>query len=133
MEVSTVKIKEYLGQAYHIDHCINSKLEQISSLHDLATEATSKVSDIPRSATRNVHRMEDVIVKLIDLEEEVNQDINALVDLKTDITHLIKKLENHEYQIVLEERYLCFKKFDQIRYRWIWITASMYSACMTEH
>lgn len=34
-----MKIKEYLGQAYHIDHRINSKLEQISSLHDLATKA----------------------------------------------------------------------------------------------
>lgn len=53
-----MKIKEYLGQAYRIDHRINSKLEQISSLHDLATKATST----PGSATRNIHRMEDIIV-----------------------------------------------------------------------
>lgn len=109
-----MKMKEYLAQAYRIDHRINSKLEQISALHDLATKASSTVSDMPGSATRNVHRMEDVIVKIMDLEEEVNRDIDALVDLKTNITHLIKKLDNHEYQIVLEERYLCFKKFEQI-------------------
>lgn len=91
-----MKIKEYLGQAYRIDHRINSKLEQISSLHDLATKATSTISDMPGSATRNIHRMEDIIAKIMDLEEEVNKDIDALVDLKMNITHLIKLVDNHE-------------------------------------
>lgn len=109
-----MKIKEYLGQAYRIDHRINSKLDQISALHDLATKASSTVSDMPGSPNRNIHKMEDVIVKIIALEEEVNQDIDELVDLKTDITHLIKTLENHEYQIILEQRYLCFKTWEQI-------------------
>lgn len=109
-----MKIKEYLGQAYRIDNRINSKLEQISSLHDLATKATSTISDMPRAATRNIHRMEDIIVKIMDLEEEVNKDIDALVDLKMDITHLIKLVDNHEYQIILEQRYLCFKTWEQI-------------------
>ena len=109
-----MKIKEYLGQAYRIDHRINSKLDQISALHDLATKASSTVSDMPGSPNRNIHKMEDVIVKIIALEEEVNQDIDELVDLKTDSTHLIKTLENHEYQIILEQRYLCFKTWEQI-------------------
>ncbi len=109
-----MKIKEYLGQTYRIDHRINSKLDQISALHDLATKASSTVSDMPGSPNRNIHKMEDVIVKIIGLEEEVNQDIDELVDLKTDITHLIKTLENHEYQIILEQRYLCFKTWEQI-------------------
>ena len=109
-----MKIKEYLGQAYRIDHRINSKLEQISSLHDLATKATSTISDMPGSATRNIHRMEDIIAKIMDLEEEVNKDIDALVDLKMNITHLIKLVDNHEYQIILEQRYLCFKTWEQI-------------------
>ena len=109
-----MKIKEYLGQAYRIDHRINSKLEQISALHDLATKASSTVSDMPGSPNRNIHKMEDVIVKIIALEEEVNQDIDELVNLKTDITHLIKTVENHEYQIILEQRYLCFKTWEQI-------------------
>lgn len=109
-----MKIKEYLGQAYRIDNRINSKLEQISSLHDLATKATSTISDMPGSATRNIHRMEDIIVKIMDLEEEVNKDIDALLNLKMDITHLIKLVDNHEYQIILEQRYLCFKTWEQI-------------------
>ena len=53
--------KDYLSQAYRIDQRINSKIEQVSSLHDLATKATSTLSDIPPSGTRNFHRMEDII------------------------------------------------------------------------
>ena len=106
--------KEYLSQAYRIDQRINSKIEQVSSLHDLATKATSTLSDMPGSATRNVHRMEDVIVKIIDLENEINTEIDRLVDVKREITRLITKIPNPEEQTLLELRYLCFKSWEQI-------------------
>lgn len=107
-------VKEYLGQAYRIDQRINSKIEQVSSLHALATKATSTISDMPGSATRNIHKMEDVIVKIIDLENEINADIDALVDLKAEITGVIKSIDNIEYQTLLELRYLCYKPWEQI-------------------
>lgn len=46
--------KEYLSQAYKIDNDINSKLEQVASLRDLATKATSTMSDTPGSPNRNI-------------------------------------------------------------------------------
>ena len=52
------KTKEYMNQAYRIDQRINAKIEQVSSLHSLATKATSTLSDMPGSGTRNVTRME---------------------------------------------------------------------------
>lgn len=106
--------KDYLSKAYRIDTRINSKIEQVNSLHSLATKATSTLSDIPPSGTRNVHRMEDIIAKIIKLEEEINADIDELVDLKRNITQLIKKIENTEYQTLLELRYLTFKKWEVI-------------------
>ena len=109
-----MKIKEYLMQAYRIDQRINSKLEQIAALHDLATKATVTYSDMPKSPNRSGSKIEDAIIKIRDLEDEINRDIDKLVDLKTDITHLIKNLDSHEHQIILEQRYLCFKP---------WVTA----------
>ena len=47
--------KEYLSQARWLDMRINSKLAQVDSLHSLATKATSTLSDVPPSGTRNVH------------------------------------------------------------------------------
>lgn len=106
--------KEYLGQAYRNDQRINSKIEQVSALNNMATEATSTISDMPGSATRNIHRMEDVIVKIIDLQNEINADIDELVDLKAEVMNIIKSIDNLEYQTLLEIRYLCFKPWEQI-------------------
>lgn len=106
--------KDYLAQAYRIDQRINSKLEQIVSLRELSTKATSTLSDTPPSGTRNVHSMEGIIVKMIDLEDEINRDIDTLVDLKIEFVSIIKKIENPEYQTLLELRYLCFKTWEQI-------------------
>ena len=106
--------KEYLGQAYRLDQRINSKLEQVMSLRDLATKATSTLSDVAPSGTRNVHRMEDIIVKIVDLENEINHDIDNLVDLKREMVSVIKSVTDPEYQTILELRYLCFKSWEQI-------------------
>ena len=114
MTEQQLKAKEFLMQAYHIDIRINSKIDQISSLHDLATKATSTLSDMPGSATRNVHRMEDVILKIIELEEEIHGDMNNLIDLKQCIMQTIKKLKGVDFQTVLEFRYLCMKQWEQI-------------------
>jgi DNA-directed RNA polymerase specialized sigma subunit len=106
--------KEYLSQAYRIDQRINSKLEQIVSLRALATKATSTLSDTPPSGTRNVHSMEDIIAKIVDLENEINRDIDILVDLKREFVSVIREIDNTEYQTLLELRYLCFKTWEQI-------------------
>ncbi|MDD3400401.1 MAG: DUF1492 domain-containing protein [Eubacteriales bacterium] len=106
--------KAYLEQAFRLDQRINSKIAQVSSLHELATKATSTISDMPRAASPNVHRMEDIIMKIFALEEEINADIDALVDLKREIVAVIKAVENTEYQTVLEKRYLNFDKWEQI-------------------
>jgi DNA-directed RNA polymerase specialized sigma subunit len=106
--------KEYLGQAYRLDQRINSKLEQVMSMRTLATKATSTLSDTPPSGTRNVHRMEDIIVKIIEMENEINRDIDNLVDLKREMVAVIKAVTDPEYQTILELRYLCFKSWEQI-------------------
>ena len=106
--------KDYLSQAYRIDQRINSKLAQVMSLRDLLSKATGTLSGAPKAATPNPHSMEDTIAKMVDLENEINEDIDALVDLKAEIMRRIKRVENTEYQTILELRYLCFKSWEQI-------------------
>lgn len=109
-----MKAKEYLSQAYRLDQRIDAKIEQVMSLRNLAAKATSTLSDAMPSGTRNIHRMEDIIMRIIDLENEINADIDALVALKREIVSTIKSVPNLEYQILLELRYLCFKPWEQI-------------------
>ena len=106
--------KDYLSQTYRIDQRINSKLAQVMCLRDLLSKATGTLSGAPKAATPNLHSMEDTIAKMVDLENEINEDIDALVDLKAEIMRCIKRVDNPEYQTLLELRYLCFKHWEEI-------------------
>lgn len=74
--------KEYLSQAYILDKRIDSKIEQLKSLSLLAIKCTSTLSDMPKNQCISNSRLEDTAVKIVDLQEEINRDINSLVDLK---------------------------------------------------
>lgn len=106
--------KEYLSQAYRLDQRIDSKIEQVASLNDLATKCTTTISGMPHNPSRSTSPMADTIDKIIDLQVEINRDIDALVDLKREIVTVIKAVDNPEYQTLLEKRYLCFLHWAQI-------------------
>jgi DNA-directed RNA polymerase specialized sigma subunit len=107
-------IKEYFGQAYRLDQRINSKLEQVASLNELATKCTSTLTGMPHNPNHGTSTMADTIAKIVDLQAEINRDIDHLVDLKHNMVKVIKAVDNTEYQTLLELRYLCFKTWEQI-------------------
>lgn len=106
--------KEFLSQAYRLDQRINSKIEQVSSLNDLATKCTATITGMPHNPNKGNDSMATAVAKIIDLQDEINKDIDALVDLKAEIIRTIKKLPNPEHQIILEQRYLIYEKWEQI-------------------
>lgn len=106
--------KEYLSQAYRLDQRINSKIEQVASLNELATKCTSTLTGMPRNPNRANSTMADAVGKIIDLQNEINRDIDRLVDLKREIVTVIKAIQNPEYQTLLEKRYLCFLTWEKI-------------------
>lgn len=106
--------QEYLGQAYRLDQRINSKLDQVAKLNELATKCTYNLTGLPRNPNQGISTMADAVAKIVDLQEEINRDIDALVDLKRDMVRAIKAVDNTECQTLLELRYLCFKTWEQI-------------------
>jgi len=49
-----MKALDFLSQAYRLDLRIDSKLEQIVSLNELATKCTATISDMPRNPNHSV-------------------------------------------------------------------------------
>lgn len=105
---------DFLSQAYFIDLRINSKLEQLESLKALATKATSTLRSEVVSGTRDVHKREEIICKIVDLQNEINADIDSLVDLKRELRETIESIPVVDYRTVLELRYLNFRKWEEI-------------------
>lgn len=106
--------KEYLLQARFLDASIRTKVEQIESLNDLATSCTAVISDMPRNPNRGGSRMADAVMKIIDLQEEIKNDMISLVNLKREIMDVIKAVSSLELRTILEKRYLSFISWERI-------------------
>ena len=106
--------KKYLSQAFGLNQRIESKIDQIAILNDLATKATVTYSDMPKSPNKGGSKMEDAIIKIIDLESEINRDMMQLVELKKDIIRRIKAVDGAELQTILELRYLSYMRWEEI-------------------
>ena len=114
MNKHQIAAKKYLSQAFGLNQRIESKLGQIEELHDLATKATVTYSDMPRNPNNGHSRLEDAVIKIIELETEINKDMVELVELKKDIIRRIKAVESTELQTVLELRYLSYMRWEEI-------------------
>jgi DNA-directed RNA polymerase specialized sigma subunit len=106
--------KDYLSQALRVDCMINAKLEQIQQLRELSTKATSTLSDMPKGGNQSANKTQDIVLKIIGLENEISKDMITLIDLKGEIINAIKSVKDPEYRLLLELRYLCFKSWSDV-------------------
>ena len=87
--------KEYLNQAFRIDQRINSKLEQIESLRTLLTKTSSTLSDMPKNPNKSHTRTEDLIIKIMMIEDEIKPDIDKLVSWTRQDLLSVKATQKH--------------------------------------
>lgn len=106
--------KEYLEQARDINIFIENKLEQVTSLRNLATKVNSALSPVPPSGTSQGNRLENIISEMVDLEKEIDEEVDRLVALKRNILKAINRIEDSKERMVLEMRYLNFKDWPDI-------------------
>ncbi len=106
--------KEFLNRAYRMEQRVQSKLEQIEALKSLATHVTASFGSEPVDRTRNNTAMQDTVGRIMEAEKELNDEIDALVDLKREIKQTIDMVPDITLRLVLEKRDLCFQKWEQI-------------------
>ena len=107
--------KEYLRQAYRLDQKINSDLEEVSALREMANSvSTPQVSErvqISRSGDAPFVRC---LEKIIALEEKINKEIDLFVELKKEIRTVISTVEDTDERMVLKYRYVHNYTWEQI-------------------
>ena len=87
---------------------------QLSQLRALTQRITTAYDSEVVSRTRNVHALEDSVIRLMEAEESINEEIDRFVDIKMDISKTIARVRNENYRLILEKRYLCFMTWEQI-------------------
>lgn len=102
--------KQYLRQAYRLNELIDSDLQELDQLRDLATSVSSpNLSGMPHSPNRNIEpAFVRCLPKIIDLENKVNDEIDRYVDLKDEIRTVINALKDNDEKALLKYRYINF-------------------------
>jgi DNA-directed RNA polymerase specialized sigma subunit len=117
--------KEYLSQLYRLDNLISIKQLELESLKSIST-SISVNSDSERVQTSTKQdKIGEIVAKILDLNNEINNDIDKLVDLKKEIMNLIDKVLCDDLRCILYLRYFQFKTWEKIAvemnysYQWI--------------
>ena len=104
----------YLNRARLAEMRIVWKQSQLDGLRDIATNVTPTLSDMPRCSSPNPQRMETLMCKIVDMEEDIARDADKLADIRVEIALLICKVPDAVQQQILRERYLNYKAWRNI-------------------
>jgi DNA-directed RNA polymerase specialized sigma subunit len=107
--------KEYLGQAYRLDQRINADLEEVARLREMATSISSPSWDEKTGGTRSTDPpYVKCVIKIIDLERHIDEEVDKLVELKKQIRMVIDAVPDKDEQTVLRYRCLLNYTFEKI-------------------
>ena len=110
-----MKTKEYLSQTWYLDKRIKTKERQLDWLRSHAAYVSPRISDEPKvSVSGRRSPVEEAVVRITELETEINNSIANLMMLKQEIGKAIKSVNNMECETLLEMRYLSFLSWEQI-------------------
>lgn len=105
--------EEYLLNVRRYDTMIDNKLAEIDKLKRLADSISPELKNVVVSGSRNVHRVQDIWNKIIDLNREATEDIDRFIDYRQEVINTIQKLPVQEYD-VLHKHYVQYMTWDQV-------------------
>ena len=109
------KIK-YLNQYKFLNAEIDRKIRYMEDCESKIFNVTGTLSDMPRSGNRS-NVIEDGIVNINEIEQTINQDIDRLVNLRTEIENKIDTIDDLKLRELMKCRYLDCKTWEEIAYK----------------
>ena len=107
--------KEFLNHAYRLNELIDSDVEELERLCDLATRISGSNFGERVQSSRNpdppfVRYLDDIM----EMEQKIHRELCELVVLKKKITESLEKVGNREERLLLTYRYLDNRTWEQI-------------------
>ena len=108
--------QQYLRQAYRLDELIKSNQEELQNLREQAVTigAIDYAKDKIQSSPKADAPFSNTVMKIIELEESIQADIDKLFALKLEIRTAINNMEDADEKLLLRHRYLNFLQWDEI-------------------
>lgn len=80
----------------------------------MSIRITAVLSDMPKAGHVGNARFEDIINKITDKENELLDEMNRLFNKKEEISVMIKKVPQEDYQSLLEYYYIDFLPWETV-------------------
>ena len=111
--------KDFLKQAYRLNELVNSNVAELENLKALSTSVSGANYGAERVHGGNLpgSRIEAIVLKIVDLEREIQGDINRYLDLKKAIREAINGVENQNEKLILRYRYVELLPWSEIQAR----------------
>lgn len=106
--------KDYFAQIPKINRMIKRLTETVSTLRSSLTSQNYELKQDVVQTSGPKNTLEETIIKIVQLEREINDRIDELITLKHEIVKKIKELPDLDQQNVLMARYIQGKKWPEI-------------------
>ena len=105
-------IKHQLKQIRLIDLEIKTKMEELDRLNNSFLKSPSlKEINVQES---KVSLKDDAYVKIINLNDYINEQVDKLIDLKYELIKAIEQLDNSRERTIIWMKYISSKGWDEI-------------------
>ena len=109
-----MRAEEFLSQAFRLDQQIQSKVAQLSRLRACTCGSGLRYGDVKVQSSGPDSRVEDAVLKIMEEERAINEEIDQLVEIKRQIREVINQVEDVTCRLLLEKRNLLFESWPKI-------------------
>ncbi len=106
--------KEYMSRAYQIDKRIKSRKNRLAYLRTKVGTTKQELSDMPKGSPSLSSQIEELTIRIVDLEASIEQDDKELATARAEILSTIQSIKNENLTTILQMRYLDYMKWEDI-------------------
>lgn len=112
--------KQYLKQGYRLKELIQTHRDELAQLRSMLGSVQGVSYDkVGGGATKwNGDTAEyNLVIKCVDLEAQIQQEINSMVALMQEIHNTIERVRNNDERLVLRCKYILFLSWEETAQR----------------
>ncbi len=105
---------EYLNQAYKTKQKIEIIEEKIQECKTLIERISPNMQIAKSKNSSQANYKEDIIIKLIEYENELKDNISLLIDNYKNANEIIEQIKNEDHKILLRLHYINYKSWAEV-------------------
>lgn len=110
-----MKAKDFLRGYRKLDEMIENKMYEVKRWEEIALNVSPRYGGEKVQSSGSQQKMADAVARIIDIENEINEYIDELIDLKQDIVSVLEQLPPLEYGL-LHRIYIQYKTIEEAAY-----------------